>query len=787
MKLQAYRTVGYPAVLFVLLCQVAALQGQEYAALLQQRTAAVPVEKIYVSIDRPSYLLGDTIRCTAFMLEGHSLQPFEAQPLIKAQWLAPDGKLLQEFDIKIVNGIATFDIPTFTDEVGGEHVLRVFSLYQLNFNPAYIFQKRIVVGSLPIASSKTVMEDSLHLRFYPEGGHLVVGNRSRVAATLYDHRDNPVSAKIEIGTSKGDPRMSVNTDAFGRAFFDLDLADTTPLIARIAFQGDTLLQSLPSIKKRGVSISVSTEEPLQIVCDLRSSDDLDNYVLVAHMRGEVFLEYSCPHQKQLSLRLDRSDLPDGLIHFTLFDPSGNPIVERLVANVRMRPAIELFATTEASSNALNIDIKGVETPSQSTVSVYQTLDPYSTVGDDIVSYLLFQSDLTKPWSTTALQRFDPDELDDLLLLYGWSRFSWPALSSNRSLTVRFPQRESYVLAGKTTLKRNGEAIEAQVTCTIFKDSSMQIVSSNSSPEGLFLFENLNFPDSTEVLIKATSLNPGKKKKFRDELVVELLDLQGEELMDSLVKWPTPMKKTIVASGLDPIEIDSSLWNIDLEEVTVRARLSRGQERALAVKKRYREKGFFYIPSTPKFILEQDFADSKYPDMYSLIRTVFPQAKIVREGGFPKIIYGRLSSGSEVTIVIDGFIRRPEALFTIDPYTIEIAEYLDELQAGALGYNSNPALFFTTKDEIKKSPSSSLAVSYPGYYSASQSRFSADCDAYAQSQGYSKTLYWSGNEPLLNEKLSITSCGPQEGYSCYVKIEGITREGVPFFHFSKILD
>ena len=85
----------------------------------------------------------------------------------------------------------------------GVYTLRVYSPYQLNFDTDFIFQKEVrLLNSAEFMKEKRKAQD-LSIQFFPEGGYLVDGLKSKLAFKI-EGVDDPDQFKGTIKNGKGE-------------------------------------------------------------------------------------------------------------------------------------------------------------------------------------------------------------------------------------------------------------------------------------------------------------------------------------------------------------------------------------------------------------------------------------------------------------------------------------------------------------------------------------------------------------------------------------------------------
>ena len=207
-------------------------------------------------------------------------------------------------------------------------------------------------------------------------------------------------------------------------------------------------------------------------------------------------------------------------------------------------------------------------------------------------------------------------------------------------------------------------------------------------------------------------------------------------------------------------IDSSLWTIDLDAVTVKQkRLSYRQKRFDDLKNTYKERGIFHFGSTPKFFAEDLFRHTpQFQDIFDLIQAAVPGVKITQGIGSPKIylgplsyndVTGQLSFLSEVTLGLDGLVVHPRRINALAPESVYAIDVLKGERAMAV-YGASPVIAIISKSveatdaAISKSQDIGMEqIVHPGFYQA-KTFYSPDYESPEVAKvekDIRSTLYW----------------------------------------------
>ena len=817
-----FRTLRVAILICLLLGSFAGLthgQTQDPAAALRDYRSSHHLEKIYIAHDKPQYVPGDTIWCHMHLRDGVTHRVFDEEPLVHVDWIDPDGKTLVSQLLKIKKGHAPFEIPTFPEEEGGLYTLRAYTLHQRNFDPAYCFQKQLKlwtkeeIRELPEAGPI----GDFSIKFFPEGGQLVQGLTSTIAFKAQNESGHNIALRGAIIDEQGRSITVVKTMHEGMGQFILQPKKGVRYYLLANYAGKEKKFELPTAVPAGYLLSANTAAAGKINIRIEASPEvaITGSKLVGHLRGQVFLSETLSGIQPVALSLPDTAIPSGLLHFTLFDPESRPVCERLVFNrnptEETQVEIELDQDEYQPKKAVQLSV-GLKTgrevkPAVYAITVYNREllpDPGQT---DIENYFLLQSDL-KGRINNIRQYFANNSpktrslLDLLLLTHGWRRFTWQDVLADKSPAIVYPPEETISIAGKVTRQNKEKPVKADINLTALSENDFTTASLTTDEDGLFYFKGFDFSDTTDLLLQASVHKAPRKKKQQEEKIqlsgsryvdIELIDLNevtydaGLSLHTDTI--PVSEAEDFIRVAEQNRQIDSIYlpeWAIDLEEITVRARMSPGQIREQAIEKKYREKGLFYFNSTQKFLTNNPLYEQfNHYTIFDLIRTIVPRAKIIRRNGIQKVIYGRLSMNVEASIALDGRIVPLTTLTGIDPDHIAIIDVVTGFYASAAYGSDGPVIALVSKDpeviRAEKPRPGLLSFQHPGYFQAREF-YTPNYETIPlekQKPDYRTTLYW---QPVHSRDREIDRFQFYTGdlaAEYIIRIEGITEDGTPF--------
>lgn len=791
-----------------------------------------PLEKIYIAHDRPYYAPGDTIWCEAYLVEGRSHLAFDTSPVVYVDWYNEQEECVRSFILKITDGTAAFEIPTRVEDTTGVYQLRAYTQYQRNFDPAFLFQKSILLTDSGLPSGKKMEEGSdFSIQFFPEGGYSVVGCTGKVAFKALNEAGEAIEVSGILRTTDGQTLAAIKTIHEGIGVFPFQpvAGQTYEVVA--TYQGKEKRFTLPAALNEGYELSVNNrgDDFFEVSMEAAPGLTVEDLQIVGHLRGLVFLDKKIEGGREYKLRIPRDQVPSGIIQLTLFDQKDRPVAERLIFNrnpneeveVVMEKNKEVFGTKSKVELKINAQLKALTQTGKFSMSVYNSslVIPQKLSGN-IQNYLWIQSDLVDhlPDIHQYLQENTSKTrvlLDYVLMTHGWRRFKWQEVLENVP-PISFLPQEHIAIAGKVTKGTREEPIKADVFLNILSQENFASLNLTTEEDGLFIFQGFDFMDTTEVVIQGNLYNPKKKNKLdageakrtgNKDVDIELLDINEIPYTPRLEDLPffTKVEETEYAEAVENIrtvnEAYSGLIQADIDEVTVEAsRLSTKQEEEQKLKNLYRSRGLVYSPTSKKLLMD-NLADKgqQYPDMFELVQARFPGLIIDRTEPFNKKVFMtnvniRITQDVQpALLVIDGLIINQSAGLTpppILPVDVLSVDVVSPVQASVIYGEQGiggAVVILTREDRVALGDQSdrqnkgTISLSHPGYYAAREfykPDYSLPTKASAKPD-LRTTIYWNPKVVLNGEGGTVSFYTGDQSGMYTIQIEGITENGIPF--------
>lgn len=364
--------------------------------------------------------------------------------------------------------------------------------------------------------------NTIDFQFFPEGGNFISGIPNQVAFKAIGANGLGVDVKGSILNDENAEISAISPSFAGMGSFYLTPEEGKNYKAKITFKdGSTKVYPLPKSNTAGITLQMTNQTPdaisLKVIANapyFEANKDKSLF-LVAQNNNVVFWAAKASLVNQLiNIKIPKKDLPAGIIQITLFNAESSPLSERLAflmpsngMNLTLKTDLPTYKTRQKVKMSLNASANNLPLTGDFSVSV---IDEQKVPVDEnsettILSALLLTSDLKgyieKPnyyFNKTDDKKIA--ELDKLMLTQGYRRFSYPDILANKFPVINFIPEQGINLSGMlrdlTGMPVRKGSLRLMVTG---KPISAELLTSNT---GLFNFQNLVFPDSSQIVISA---------------------------------------------------------------------------------------------------------------------------------------------------------------------------------------------------------------------------------------------------------------------------------------------
>jgi hypothetical protein len=436
-------------------------------------------EKIYVHTDKNVYLAGELIWFKIYCVDGNDNKPLSLSKVVYIDVLDNNQNRVMEGKIVMKAGSGNGSLYVPVTISNGNYKFRAYTNWMKNFSPDFYFEKQLtLINSLKSPESVSPQAATRYdIQFFPEGGNLVAGIKSKVAFKAV--AQNGAGADIMgVLNQRNDTVVRIRSLKFGMGSFVFTPVAGDSYHAVLNAGGTTVNKDLPAVTSQGYVMALTDNGSSLSVSVTTNESSGGNVYLFVHTRQDVKgMQQASLGNGVATFTVDKGSLGDGISHLTVFNSSKQPVCERLYFK---RPARKLMidASTDQpqystrrkvnvsilpkgpSGNALNADM---------SMSVYRVDSLQGIDRDNIFSYLWLKSDLRgsieSPDYYFSNSGADVDAaLDNLMLTQGWRRFEWSQVLDNRPAAFSFvPEYSGHIINAKIVNAQTGNPAAGIIT------------------------------------------------------------------------------------------------------------------------------------------------------------------------------------------------------------------------------------------------------------------------------------------------------------------------------------
>lgn len=795
--------------LFLISNPVFALSGSIPDSVLNQhiispylRFYAVPGEQVYIHFNKSSYLPGDHLWFTAYIINPSTGLTNNLTANLYTELYDPGGKLLEQKILFVKSGIACNDFCLSATALPGSYTFRAYTNWMKNFKAVGDFDLQVEVLGKEILTDTIFRKLSFDVQFFAESGTFLqdVVNKISVKAIDSNGCEAALAGRI-IESQTGDTiPFQLNSGGMGELFLTPSKLLTYKALVDLP-DGKIQEYKFPLVEKKGVVASVNTFLKQKFIIQIRSNaETLGNgrffYVLV-HKDGQVYHSFPVeltPQKPEISFSFDKETTTSGVNYVTVFDTNYQPVAERLffIKSTDIRGKILIEKVLHHDSIQFDIstfDAKGKPVSANLSISVL----PDGTVSNKFKNSLL--SDMLLKSGVRGLIHnphyyFENDDferlksLDFLLLTQGWRKYDWKEIFAQK--VERANEFEvGFTISGTAiTSRKGGEDIPERVS--LFSPDNKLYLVSDTDSSGRFTFPDLFLSDSSRVIVSSCNVqgrNRGRKLTAKiipdykpDSLIVVKPRLSGPESNQTSQEVSKDLMKGVIR----------------LKEISITSKR----------KKAPFEGDIYATPMIRTFELTKDNY-WKYTGIEQILRSEF-NVNVYHDPGSGDYVIdmGRGSAGfaafsgritDSVAIIIDGMrVLDNTILFN---YTVE------EIEAIAVNKLENSLIDNANSSIIVKTRTKPIDWGYlqPSYiqkfkvrgYSKAERYYTPEYQVSEESPVYQKygTVFWAPDVVTdASGKASLRFQIPVQLKGLDVRIEGISTLGnIYLFERNSLID
>lgn len=509
-------------------------------------------EKVYVRTDRAAYLTGEAMWFKIYCVDGYSNKPLDLSKVVYVEMLNEDNEPVLQRKVEMVDGIGSGSMFVPASLNAGNYRIRAYTNWMKNFSADQYFHSTVaIVNTFVKPAAPSNAAPTYDAQFFPEGGDLIAGIRSKVAFRVTDKSGKGIDFHGAVLNEQNDTVARFKPTKFGIGSFHITPSASAKYRAVIVDQsGRRTTATLRDVKEFGYAMSV-TESSEAINISVASSSPQDNFApvyLFAQCRQMIVAkDLRTIQQGKTSFTINRSALPEGITHITLFDRTFKPVAERLYFK-RPDKQVTLESKTEIVSYDTRSRVKVRVTSSADanvSVSVYKNDSIPAPVNTNLYEYLWLTSDLKGNIESPEYYLSSTDTavnraVDNLMLTHGWRRFNWTSVLRETPSFTYLPEYRNHVIRGTVTDEK-GQPANGVLTYLASPQRFTRTFGSRSNAKGEIQFEVKDFYGTKKIYLQT---NQRLDSTFRLRLLNPFSDQYAQWPVASFVLPPTIGKQVL---------------------------------------------------------------------------------------------------------------------------------------------------------------------------------------------------------------------------------------------------
>lgn len=377
---------------------------------------------------------------------------------------------------------------------------------------------RKITKAFPIQLTPPAMD----VQFFPEGGSLINGIRSRVAFKALKPNGLGIESKGTLVDNTGTVVADLSSQHLGMGVFALTPEYGKTYKAKFTFaDGSQSSFDLPNARAEGINVSVNNNNPDSLSIKLAANEGFfeknqgKSFYVMAQSGGVVCYAAQTILKNTIYIaNIPKNKFPTGILQVTIFSSKGSPLSERVVF-IQNNDELNLTMKTEQSTYTFRqktrvlVSAKNKTLPAEGNFSVSVINESIVPSDDDdapsILSHLLLTSDLRgfieKPgYYFNHHDEKTASDLDVLMLTQGYRRFSYKNMLADKNPPIMFLPEQGIEISG--ILRNNTGLPIAKGNIRLFIPDKAYSKQTITDANGVFRFTNIIISDTSKMKISA---------------------------------------------------------------------------------------------------------------------------------------------------------------------------------------------------------------------------------------------------------------------------------------------
>lgn len=554
-----------------------------------------PQEKLYIHLDNTGYFIGETIWFKVYQICSNNDSLGGRSNIAYVELYNTTGEMEKQVKVKLNHGVGIGQIKLDDILRSGFFEIRAYTRYMLNWGKDAIFSRTIPIFEKPKAEGDYSnprlwtpraadvpnnrekaegLEKNINAKFYPEGGHLIKGFKSRLAFELFDRQGQRLKAVCTLKLGE-QTLMRTQTNSDGRGVVFVTPGDTPCTLSVVCDNGRSANIPIPAAETSGVALSVDmTQKKDNIPVQLSATSDWQGQTVGVTLmnNGKLYLcEEHTLGDKPVSLSWSRREMKEGVTQLTVIDEHGQILATRM-----------LFVYPRTKIAPINLSAKTLPHTTFS-LAVRDAGDQISGWDQNAASWLLLSSDL-KGYIHHAAYYLESDDTehrqaaDLLMLVQGWRRYDFQMMEGKKNFAFDYPIEKQMILNGqiyRTKKKQTVEGVDLTLVLNSY-DGDVLVGHAKTDSRGRYRFtvpdcwgNGWNMYVKTSKEDKFLNYYMGVNRNFSPKLrSLDPQELQPLQLPEPSINLQTAIDRGDLTLSTDGVRV--------LQQVTVTAKRRQGK-------------------------------------------------------------------------------------------------------------------------------------------------------------------------------------------------------------------
>jgi hypothetical protein len=484
-------------------------------------------EKVYLHTDKSSYLAGEIVWFSTYLLEASTNTTVDISKVAYIEILNSANTSVIQAKIQVKDGLGNGSLYLPSALPTGNYTLRAYTNWMKNFSPELYFHKQLqIINTLKEEAIKISKDEPAHyIQLFPEGGNLVSGLKSKVAFRAIDNTGRGISFRGVILNQKNDTIAKFKPSKFGIGTFSLiPQKDMSYRAIIVSASGRTFTADLPMISNSG-SVMQLTKNAANYNLKLNTTElNEKHFKVFVHTGHKVGFNKAITTENGVGeISIPNTNLTDGVSHITVFDEFDQPVCERLVfkkPSKTLHLDADPLKTQVGRREKVSINLRStdeLDKPLTSAFSISVALaDSLENANEDLPSFAWLTSELNGKIENPGyyLDSDDEEARDNLMLTHGWRRFKWEDIKNNQRAFKYKPEVTGHIITGRVIDSLSNTPVKNKVAYLSVPGKRSQFYNAISNALGDVNFYTENFTGFNEVIVQA---NPKTDSLLKIEL------------------------------------------------------------------------------------------------------------------------------------------------------------------------------------------------------------------------------------------------------------------------------